>query len=172
MSSRKDDNNELAAVFIILGMIALVVVAYYAIVALIFTILLTVACLGAWNTPQTYEDRFTIFPDEARAFIVRGLICTVLALLFSAIGIWKRGWKIEPHAWWFIAVGGYVAGSLGIEIIRSRELADGTPDIFPLRAIPLPPPPVIEAEAVDVTPPEAEPEPFHFAEWDDGEATP
>ncbi|MFT3809961.1 MAG: hypothetical protein QM698_08585 [Micropepsaceae bacterium] len=174
MSSRKDDNNEFAAIFMIFALIAAAIAAYYVLLALILTTILTIACLCAWNTPQTFDDRFTIFPEEAREFVIRGLICAVIAVLFSAIGVWRWGWKIEPNAWWVIAIGGYVAGSLGLEVLRARELPDGTPDIFPLRTIPVPPPPVIEAEAIDVTPPDPKPapEPFRFAEWDDGEASP
>lgn len=170
MSQR--DNNEGAAMAMVFAGIVVVFVAifaaFYAYLA-ILTLVYTGACISAWNEPREWKG-CTIFPEEARAFVIRGLLLCGLALLVAGVGVSKWEWKISEAGWWFIALTAYMVGSLGVQAEMSDTDAEGNPDIFPVRPIPvpLPPPPVIEASATVVS--ETTPEPFRFAEWDDDEA--
>lgn len=169
--SNRDDRNEFAAVFVVLYLIALAIAAYVVIVALCFTLVLTIGCIAAWKEPKDFE-KATIFPEEARAFILRGVFGAFMGALIGALGIHKYGWKIEPQWIWAFAVGGYVIASTGIQAMMSPEQADGSPDFFPKRPIPIsadePLGPTINITPVSA-PPEIEAEPFFFADWDDGE---
>lgn len=169
--SNRDDRNEFAAFFVVLYLIALAIAAYVVLVALFFTLVLTVGCLMAWKEPKDFEHA-TIFPDEACAFITRGVIGAFVAAGIGALGIHKYGWKIEPQWLWAFAIGGYMIGSTGIQAMMSGEKEDGSPHFFPKRPIPLPDDMPI-GTVIDITPvgapPEVEAEPFFFADWDDRE---
>lgn len=171
--SNNRNNSEFAGLWMVLmifGMIALIIMAAVAMYLTIYTFVLTVGCVMAWNKPVTFEDHTTIFPEEARAFVVRGLIGAAAALLIAVTLNVRKDVDIDKEAYWFIALAGYIVGSLGVQALMSPSDAQGNLDIFPARAIPLPPPPVtIDADYTDITTPEPEPEPFQFADWDDAE---
>lgn len=170
MSSRDKDNGEVLIFVIIMCAILAVFAAIYA-YFFFYTLILTGVCIYAWNEPRDFENS-TIFPDEARAFIIRGVVACAIALIVTKIGVDHHRWKVTEGGWWFIAVTAYMGGSTFIESLRSPTDAAGDPDFFPKRHIPTPiaPPvgPVIEATATEIEP-EPEAPKFAFADWDDDE---
>lgn len=171
MSNNRNNDEAMgfAIVMTVIGIICIAIIAAYYLAALAITFVLTCLCIGAWFEPYT-SDKATIFPEEARAFIVRGLLFCGIAMIVTAWGVEHKDWEVSRSGWWLIGLTAYMAGSLGIQVLLSPELADGTPDIFPKReipALPAPSPITIEATAIEV--PTAPPEPFEFGEWDDAE---
>jgi hypothetical protein len=118
---------------------------------------LTVAALGAWNKPDRLGP-LVIQPEDARAFIARGLIgaASTLGLLYLAklFGFEMVGRDMYPVA----AIFGYALGSIGgyWEDMKTRQQAEesATPTI---EFLPPAPPPVQKPE-------------FRFASWDDEDA--
>lgn len=174
MSNRERDNGEVMIFAIIMCAILAIFAAIYA-YFFFYTLILTGACIYAWNEPRDFNNS-TIFPDEARAFVIRGVVACVIALIVTKIGVDHYRWKVTEGGWWFIAVTAYMGGSTFIESLRSPTDAAGDPDFFPKRHIP--PPivaqpmgPIIEASATEITQ-EVEEQKFTFADWDDDEVRP
>lgn len=163
MSSSKP-NDEITALAIVAGMAGIVVMAiaaiFFAVLAFL-AVVFTVLCLWAWDEPLTL-GKFTIQPEEARAFIIRGLIGMVTLPLFAAFCAVLFKFPIHGPVWPYLFFGGYVLGSIGIEILMAQEEQNAPPTITlpaqhiepPQRAV-LPPP---------------SPAPFRYASWGDEEA--
>lgn len=163
--SQNNQNDENTAIAMALGfigavmmVIAFAVIAILSFVAFVFTILAIIA----WNEPLRL-GRLVIEPEEARAFVYRGLLGAATApafLLFCAV---LFGVPVEWNYFHYFLLGGYVAGSVGIEIAMAEENS-GDSAVHPqLPQQVLPPRP-----APQMTPP-AEREPFSYARWDDEE---
>lgn len=161
MASKNDDSSGLAiaAAFVCAIAIAmfLIVAAVLSFLAFVFTVL----SLLAWNERLTI-GRFTIEPEEARAFIQRGLIGMVLLPLFALFCQVLFQIPINGQAWPYIILGGYVLGSVGIEILMAEQ-AQNAPPTITLPSRPAEPP------HSTVLPPPSAPAPFRYASWDDEE---
>ncbi|MBP0615695.1 hypothetical protein [Jiella mangrovi] len=136
-------------------------------------VIMTILALCAWMKPLKLGS-ITVEPHEARLFIYRGLAGAVLVpafVVFSAILI---GFKINPDWWFYMVVGGYVVGSVGIAILEaSNEDEDKAEDAPPMPApSALEPPARVRHEGrepVRMKGPARSAEPFRFASWDDEE---
>lgn len=151
----------LAFIFAGVGLFALAMLVFVCAAAIVLTIFFTGASLMAWNKPVTM-GQLTIEPDEARLFICRGLVGAVLVPGFVGACVLIVGTSIDVQAFFYLALGGYVGGSIGIEWLLSQieQEAEPTAPVMP------PPAPVWE-------PPRRIPDqrpPFQYASWDDEDA--
>ncbi|SMH30285.1 hypothetical protein [Mesorhizobium australicum] len=155
MSSKSNDEN--AAIGVVVAVIAFAALFFFALLAfaaLVFTVL----ALLAWKKPLRL-GRFVITPDEAHAFVGRGLIGMALAPTFWAFCCILFGLPFEADYLGYLLIGGYTLGSVGIEILTADdEPPAAAPDHTPPPALPTP---------ADKAP--APTEPFRFATWDDEE---
>lgn len=153
MSSKNDDNSGMAAVMMVGVMIAVILFAVLAFAAAIMTVL----CFIAWNRPL-WIGGWELSPEEARAFIFRGIIGAILAPTFVAfcdiVIELQANWDYWPY---FVGVG-YTIGSIGIYLLSDDDEPDPV-DITPPR-IPTAPPRAL---------PRPDAEPFRYASWDDEE---
>ncbi len=160
MSSGNNDNaagGGAILVFAFLGVLAMIFLLLLAFIAFVMTLF----AFYAWNQPRRI-GKITILPEEARGFVHRGLAGMVIVpafLLFINVffGIFIN-WDLLPH----ILAGGYVIGSLGMEIIFA-DMEDGSGTVDPA---PIQPQQQILPPARTLSPPR-QPEPFRFASWDD-----
>ncbi|WP_312162022.1 hypothetical protein [Phenylobacterium sp.] len=169
----------LAVVVTVIGFAVAVMFALAAFAALVLSLL----CLAAWNKPLTIGD-LTLEPPEARAFVVRGLIGTVVVPAFALFCAVLFQTEIDPDYWPYLLIGGYTLGSVGIGILLTNEEGPAQQVLppLPVASAPLPPSrsdnhpcgharcPLYEATRgyapTDAAPP---PRQFQYAEWDDEE---
>jgi hypothetical protein len=163
MSSQNNDNSLAIAIGFIGAGVVILGIFIFAVAAFI-TFIFTILSLCAWNKPLRITKKLTIEPEEARAFVGRGLIGAFLLPAFVCFCILLFGLNVRPDAWNYIVIVGYIAGSLGVEIMMAEESAQQA-DSVPLQ---LPPPSVQPRQNVpsrnDTTRP-----PFRFASWNDEE---
>ncbi|MGY4748871.1 hypothetical protein ACVNHC_03305 [Pannonibacter sp. Q-1] len=153
-------NDEKTVVLLIFGAIwALVLVAFalFAFIAFVLTIL----AICAWNKPL-HPGKLSIEPEEARAFVGRGLVGMWIVPAFALfvnvfLGV-HINWGYLSH----MMVIGYVGGSVGVQFLLVDD-NEGAPASAPLREEVLPPP--YSQQAL----PPAPREPFNYASWDDEE---
>ena len=138
--------------------------AIFAFIALAYTAL----AIAAWNNPITLWGE-TVDPDDARAYVFRGLVGAGLApvlVTFAGLLFQFELNKITEHGWLLIILGGYCLGSLGIEIMiheeqeKAKAAAAHMQEVLPA----LPPPP-----KAPPAPPQREQKEFRFETWDDEE---
>jgi hypothetical protein len=160
MSQNNNAKDELSAVAIVVGFVGAMAMfmMIFAFAVLAFVALaLTVVCLFAWNSPVTL-GKWTLMPDEARGFVYRGLIGSVLLAAFAVFIAILFNIRIEDTAVPYILLGGYTLGSIGLEIMMAQEQSEA-----PQQTI-IPP-------SQQIAPPPREPsppaQPFRFASWDD-----
>jgi|GEM_PF-1667241 len=173
MSQQKDEMAGLAFVgAVIVCAIYFVMIAVAALLAL-SAIVFTVLALIAWNNPL-YLGSETLKPEEARAFIYRGLFGAAAAPVLTFL-VWlfldRQAFDWEIYA---LSAGvGYVLGSVGIEILAAMDEAERVstrpvtspskpPALSPAqpKALPAPPQNVLPA---------APKKPFRYASWNDEE---
>lgn len=155
-NNAKDEVTVIAMIFAFIGAMAMfMMILAFAVLAFV-ALVLTVACLFAWNSPVTL-GKWTLMPEEARGFVYRGLIGSVLLAAFSVfIGI-MFDIRIEDRAVPYILLGGYTLGSIGLEIMMAQEQGDA-----PHQTI-IPP----SQQIAPPHAPESPAKPFRFASWDD-----
>jgi hypothetical protein len=157
----------LALIAVFLYFIFLFVFALGAFLAVIFTIL----CLLAWNRPLTLFG-YAITPREARAFVGRGILGMILLPLFATFSGWFFEFNIPDNLWFYLILGGYVLGSVGVEYEKAKQGDDGLISkesaIVPIALLPQAP-----VMALPSNRPRQELSPedtgFEFATWDDEE---
>ena len=157
MSNRNDDDNSgIALVFMGLAMIGLGL----AIIAAFIAFVLTVIALFAWNKPRRI-GKTVIRPEDARGFVYRGIAGAFLLPAFCIflnvfLGIYING-EYLPH----LILGGYVLGSLGLEILMHEEGGDEpqAPTVIDAPSLP-------QTRQPEILPPPPQ-EPFRYASWDD-----
>lgn len=161
MSSKNDETSGIAAgAGILITLLAFAALFIFAVLAFL-AFGLTVLCFFAWNKPITL-GKWTIEPDEARSFVLRGIAGMWLVPIFVAFCSILFGinivWSYLPHMMAF----GYVGGSIGIDILTSNSKPSQEIEILPpTPQLPAPPQP---------TPFQQRPaQPFEFATWEDEE---
>lgn len=165
MSNQNNDNSGIAMAFAFIGAVAVLMAAAIFALAAFAAVIFTIIALCAWERPLTVFGH-TVEPDEARAFVKRGLLGMVLAPLFVLFCTVMFQTPIINEAWVFIIVGGYTLGSVGVEYLKAQAAQDGAagatymPSPAPAA---LPPPPVLPRDNRQPR------EPFTFADWDDEE---
>jgi len=158
MSQNNNDNSGLALAF---GLVCAVIAAmaimlYFA--ALFVAFVLTIVSLFAWNSPVTI-GKWTVTPDAARGFIMRGLAGAVLLPLFVLFLAVVSGVQFKGDGFIHFVMTGYLLGSLGVEYLMAQDQSEATPyqtTIPPSQQI-APPPQAHQIPA----------KPFRFASWDD-----
>ncbi|MCB8838080.1 hypothetical protein [Aurantimonas sp. VKM B-3413] len=153
-----------AAAFAIAGVALAAVILFAALTFL--SLIMTVLALIAWTRPLKLGS-ITIAPEDARSFVYNGLAGLILLPVFALFCSLFLGFPIAPREWFYIVIGGYVAGSAGLAILKASVDAatDTTTDEPPARVRFQGSEPVRMKGPVRST----QPEPFRFAEWDDEE---
>jgi hypothetical protein len=156
--SSKNDNDNSGAAFLMAGfvVVALFLAALLAFASLIFTIL----CIIAWNRPLTIF-RQTLEPEEARTFVMCGLVFAVLVPAFIAFVDLVSDVRINWDYWPYFVGVGYVIGSIGIGILMAEDSPSAS------TAIDITPPQIPTARPKALPRPDAPP--FRYASWDDEE---
>lgn len=163
MSSKNNDeaNGMIYAIaFIGAGAILLASVVYA--LAAFAAIVLTLFALAAWNEPLTLGGN-TLQPEEARIFVLRGVVGAFVLPVFIAFcdvlfNNLHVNWSLWPH---FVLIG-YTLGSVGLMVFENTDEPQNNGQVI------LPPTPRFpEPPRTIYTPPE--PKPFRFASWDDEE---
>lgn len=159
MSSRNDETTGLVMAFAFVG--AAFYIAFLFIFALLafLSLILTVLALLAWNRPLQIGTMM-IEPDEARRFVMGGIAGAAIVPTFAVFCALLFGFGIADQAWFYLLIGGYVAGSIGLEILRAEAEQNQPPVYTPPETRLSPPPPAL---------PPAPSAPFRFADWDDEE---
>lgn len=122
MSSNNNNAESTAFAFMIaiLGIAAMFLFALLAFIVFGMTVL----ALLAWNKPLQL-GKWTIEPEEARAFVLRGVLGAAIAPVFLAFcGVIfdvPINWDYLAHFLGF----GYVAGSIGLEILLADQQQQG-----------------------------------------------
>lgn len=121
MLPRNSNDNSGAAIGLIFGVVTfvgLMFMFFLFFVAFIFTII----CLFAWNEPRKIGP-IIILPHEARSFVERGIYGSALVPAFLCLSnyIFHIGINFDAYAA-HIVVGGYVLGSVGVEILIAVDL--------------------------------------------------
>jgi hypothetical protein len=143
----------------------MVIAALFAFAAIV----LTCFAIAAWNEPFKLFGE-TLYPDEARAYVARGVIGAIALPLFVIFcsAVFQFDLKeITDHGWLLILLAGYSGGSLGIEIAiqQAREEAAAAAALQQEILPPLPAPQPKPTQTQSGKPAED----FEFARWDDEE---
>ncbi|MCB1499016.1 MAG: hypothetical protein KDK07_04375 [Bauldia sp.] len=157
MNSKDNGTDPVVATFAAGALLAAILVfTLSAFVALIGTIL----ALVAWDEPLKM-GRISIQPEQARAFVTRGIVGALLVPAFAVFAAVLLKFKIDPDAWLFLFLGGYTAGSFGVEFVLIDKYfqKDGTAEFEGNAQLPPPFETAVNGEA----------KPFSFASWDDEE---
>lgn len=155
MQSQNDGSAGIAgAVLALIAVLGLMLFLAAAFVAFCMTAL----AIAAWNKPLRI-GKMTIEPEHARSFVRRGIVGAFLVPGFALfVQITSEVFINWDYLSYFL-LGGYVAGSLGLEMLMANQQAT---------AIHTPPTP---ARPEPVSQPQSrEQAPFHYASWDDEEA--
>lgn len=166
MSNRNDEMTGFAVAIGFIGALALVMFAVIFALAAFAAVLLTILALCAWDRPITVFGQTTC-PEEARAFVYRGLIGMVLLPVFVIFCAALFKFQIVDEAWVYLILGGYTLGSVGVEILKAQaeEEAAANATYIP------PAPPAALPQPEQPPRPAGKPnERFTFADWDDEEA--
>ncbi len=182
MSQRNGTDSTGFALAVVAALIYVAMVMLFALAAFA-ALVLSLLCLAAWNKPLTIGV-LTLEPPEARAFVVRGLIGTVVVPVFAAFCAVLFQTEIDPDHWPYLFLGGYTLGSVGIGILLAKAEESRAQEVLP--PLPAPPPrpvpqannhpcgharcPLYEATRgyapTDAAPPQRQ---FQYADWDDEE---
>lgn len=161
MSSNNNNDTGVIVGFIVAGlaMIAFFIFALFAFAAFVLTIL----AIFAWNKPLRIGRKFVITPEEARAFVGRGIVGMWLVPAFALFVNVFLGVHINWEYFTHMMIVGYVGGSIGIEVMMAEESGGGGYVEPHHHQQVLPPAPAQKAL------PPAERDPFRYATWDDEE---
>lgn len=160
--SNNEDNGMIFVGAVIIAALA-AFAAFLFMVAAFVTFVMTIICFFAWNKPLIIRNELWVEPVEARSFVRRGLAGAFLLPAFAVFCELVFGVFIRGDALPYLVIGGYIAGSLGIEILIQQGID------------------AEKAQRMEILPPQIEtrpqPEqraqlsrpPFEFADWDDEE---
>jgi hypothetical protein len=166
MSSKNDDTSGLAFMIAIVGGAAICLAVFIVMALTFLAFVLTIFALVAWNE-RLQIGNTVIEPWEARAFVKRGLLGAFLLPFFLAFMDIVFGAAINWQHWFYFMLFGYVAGSVGIEILIAQENQEAATPLYqpPFQQSMVAPPPAPQALPAPAKPAE----PFRFASWDDEE---
>ena len=164
----QNNGNDTSAIgfgLVLVGAFMIAMMAFLYAIAVFAAFVLTLFCLCAWNGGLTLGS-WRLEQEEARAFVGRGLIGAFVVPVFLMFCEVLFGIRIQPEYWLHIVLGGYAAGSLGVEMMEAQAAEEQrqAAELLP----PAPPP-------AQIAPPKGfipeQPAPFRFARWDDEEET-
>ena len=164
MSSQNNDNSAAAGLGVVVVLLAVLGMLVFAILAFV-TFCLTCLSLCAWNKPLRVTSKLVIEPEEARAFVGRGLVGAGILPLFAIFCVLFFDIQIRSDWWVYIFAAGYIGGSLGVGVFQAQESANEAGGGIVVAPPQPPQPPSIPSQ------PQPQPErpPFRFASWDDEE---
>ncbi len=165
--SNQNQNNEISGLAMIAGFfgVALAMMVFFFIAVLAFaSLVLTIIALCAWNNPVTLMRR-TVYPGEARAFVKQGLLGMVLLPSFVLFCSVVFQVPVIPEAWVYFFIGGYTAGSVGVEWLKAEAEREAAANVTYLPPTPPAPPPASSYRPMSGPPPQD----FRFADWNDEE---
>jgi hypothetical protein len=116
MSSRNDDTTALGAVGGVLAIAGIFFFAVLACIALVYTIL----ALLAWDRPIKIGP-LSMTSDYARRYIAWSVTGAIILPVFAAFCEWFLDFQIREKLWFYIVVGGYILGSLAMEMCDEEE---------------------------------------------------
>ncbi len=159
MTSKNDESAAMATAvgFIVAGAVALAMMVFAVLAFIAFV--LTILSIVAWNSPLRL-GKWTIEPEEARSFVRRGLVGAWLVPVFALFCEFFLNVQINWDYLAYLILGGYVAGSIGLEIMFAKENQQVTMNTNPPPVERMPAPP----QRYLAPPPQ---EQFRFATWDD-----
>lgn len=160
-SQNNNETNGLAMVFAFAGIALFAMAVVIAVIACFITFVMTILALFAWNRPLPL-GKHILTPEEARSFVYRGLAGAVLVPAFAIFCVVFFNVFIPGDALPYLIVGGYVAGSLGIEALMAQDANAQAPiDVMPQ-----------SSQSGPAAPPglSAPRQPFEYARWDDEDA--
>lgn len=167
MAQRNDEVAGMVIVFAFVGVVMFFMAVIIFVMATIAALVLTIWAALAWDRPVTF-GAYTAEPEEARAFIIRGLIGAVVVPLFTYSSVWLLGGA--PGSEWLglLVITGYDLGSVGVLLlVAQHEQEQAMAARFDSPVTPVAPqpmvPPVQQLPLRQDTPPP----PFRFASWDD-----
>lgn len=161
--NKNDESSAIIMVFAFIGAALYVWAIFLALLAAFAAFVFTILSLIAWNRPLRLGRTFVITPDEARAFVYRGLIGAGVLPAFLIFVEVVTGVGINADFFLPSIALGYTLGSVGVEIMMANgesEDATGVEIIPPQQQLPAPPPQASTPQRL----------PFRFASWDDEEA--
>lgn len=163
--ANNNDNSGAGMAFALVAAMAYFMFLIVAAVAGFLTLILTILSILAWNR-ELRLGKHIITPQEARAFIGRGLLGTLMAPLFVLFCELMFKFQFEWDKFGgYVLFAGYVLGSLGMEFLmaKAREEEEERMRMYPPQRSFTPPQ---EPQRGLPAPPK---EPFSFASWDDDE---
>lgn len=161
------DNNKDSDVAVVIGFVgaicAILMMFVFALLAFV-AFILTILAVIAWHRPLTI-GKWTLEPVEARTFVYRGLAGSMLVPIFVFFCAVLFETPINPDAWSFFVLGGYVLGSIGVEILMADQSQSQQSPVVSVYTPPIEHlPPQRSAQ-----PPSLPAPPFRYASWDDEE---
>jgi hypothetical protein len=88
----------------------------------------------------------------------------IIVPVFALFCEWFFDFQIREKLWFYIIVGGYILGSLAMEL-NDQEEKKQQQQAAAFRPLPPPPPAPMRPQGL----PRPQPQPFRFASWDDEE---
>jgi hypothetical protein len=115
MSNRND--SEAAIGLVIFAAIVMVGIFLFFVAALV-SLFLTIVCIFAWNEEREIFGE-TLMPQEARGFIIAGIIGAVVVGVFGAF-MYENDMLLEDNRGWMPLIG-YVFGSLSWAVWYAKQ---------------------------------------------------
>lgn len=131
----------------------------FGILLMVYSALMTIACLWAWNEPKKII-KWMVYPLTARSFILGGIAGSIVAPVIVTVAHNYLTFTIEDEYAWLVyalgyAVGANVSGWIADMVLEERANSEVVIDELP--ALPAP------------RQSDESPRSFEFATWDDGE---
>jgi len=165
--ANNNDNSGAILILAFFGAVATILFLAVAAIAGFITVVLTILSLCAWRHEIRLGSHI-ITPAEARSFIGRGIVGTVMAPLFVLFCEFLFEVRFDWGQYGFyVLFSGYILGSTGIEFLRAKaqEEEELRARMYPSARTVSPPPQQQPQRGLPAPPAE----PFRYASWDDDE---
>lgn len=162
--SNNNDNSGGIMIFAFLAAGAYFVFLFVAALAGFVAIIFTILSLLAWHR-ELRLGKLIITPSEARGFVWRGILGTILAPLFVAFCEFLFEVRFDWNTYGgYVVFAGYVLGSLGVGMLMEKAAEEEQQRQAMHRPVQTFTPPPVQRGLP--APPK---EPFQYASWDDDE---
>lgn len=155
-NDKKDDHNLVGGIMTVIAIIALMLFFFLCFLAFVGTLI----AFAAWFRPLRL-GRVTIEPEDARAFVWRGVVGAIVLPMFVAFMVMFMNEPVDKEVWPYLFLIGYVMGSVGVKLFFAWAGHQERTE-----AAVAAPPPVTSPPPVKGLPPRESP-PFRYASWDD-----
>lgn len=166
--AQNNDNSGLVGFAFLIAFAWFAMVFVFA-VAAFFAFVLTVMSIMAWHKPLKFGSN-TITTEEAHTFVKRGLAGAVLIPAFAVFCAVLFGWIVKDEYWFYLIVGGYTAGSVGLGLFEAQQEEEEKAKAAAVAQFYIPPQPSEPPRRAVRTMAQVQDQPpFRFATWDDEE---